>query len=51
MSIKKDTQCVHSGGIFGPVTGGVNTPTYPSLAFEYRDRQDVPYPRYFIKPK
>ena len=48
--MKKDTQCVHSGGIFDPVTGGVNTPIYPSSAFEYRDRQDVPYPRYFNTP-
>lgn len=48
--MKKDTQCVHSGGIFDPVTGGVNTPIYPSSAFEYRNRGDVPYPRYFNTP-
>jgi len=48
--MKKDTQCVQSGGIFDPVTGGVNTPIYPSSAFEYRDRSDVPYPRYFNTP-
>jgi cystathionine beta-lyase len=48
--MKKDTQCVHSGGIFDPATGGVNTPIYPSSAFEYRDRHDVPYPRYFNTP-
>lgn len=48
--MKKDTQCVHSGGIFDPATGGVNTPVYPSSAFEYRGRKDVPYPRYFNTP-
>jgi cystathionine beta-lyase len=48
--MKKETRCVHSGGIFDPVTGGVNTPVYPSSAFEYRGRQDVPYPRYFNTP-
>ena len=48
--MKKDTQCVHSGGIFDPATGGVNSPIYPSSAFEYRDRHDVPYPRYFNTP-
>jgi cystathionine beta-lyase/cystathionine gamma-synthase len=48
--MKKDTQCVHSGGIFDPVTGGVNSPIYPSSAFEYRGRGDVPYPRYFNTP-
>jgi cystathionine beta-lyase len=48
--MKKETQCVHSGGIFDPVTGGVNTPIYPSSAFEYIGRDDVSYPRYFNTP-
>ncbi|MDA8098089.1 MAG: PLP-dependent aspartate aminotransferase family protein [Nitrospiraceae bacterium] len=48
--MKKDTECVHGGEIFDEATGGMNTPIYPSSAFEYRGRKDVPYPRYFNTP-
>lgn len=46
----KETQCVHSGGLPDPATGGINSPIYPSTASEYLDRQAFPYPRYFNTP-
>ena len=48
--MKKYTQCVHSGSYRDNVTGGVNTPIFTSSAFDYRERDDVPYPRYFNTP-
>jgi len=44
------TECVHSGGIIDKVTGGVNTPIYPSSAFDYIDVDTTTYPRYFNTP-
>lgn len=50
LAIKKDTQCVHSGSYRDDVTRGVNTPIFTSSAFDYLDRDDTPYPRYFNTP-
>jgi cystathionine beta-lyase/cystathionine gamma-synthase len=45
--MKTDTQCVHSGSYFDAATGGINTPIFTSSAYDYRDREHPPYPRYF----
>jgi cystathionine beta-lyase len=42
-----DTKCVHSGGGADTVTGGLNTPIFPSSAHEYLDMEEAAYPRYF----
>lgn len=42
-----DTKCVHSGGGTDTVTGGLNTPIFPSSAHEYLDMEEAAYPRYF----
>jgi len=42
-----DTKCVHSGGGVDTVTGGINTPVFPSSAYEYLDAGETAYPRYF----
>lgn len=46
----KETICVQSGTYHDAVTRGVNTPIFTSSAYEYLDREDVPYPRYFNTP-
>ena len=48
--MRKETQCVHSGVIKDSVNGGVNSPIFTSTAFNYLDREQVPYPRYFNTP-
>ena len=48
--MKKETQCVHSGSIRDTAAGGINTPIFTSSAFEYLDREDISYPRYFNTP-
>jgi cystathionine beta-lyase len=48
--MKKETQCVHSGTYYDNSTRGVNTPIFTSSAFDYLNRQDTPYPRYFNTP-
>lgn len=48
--MKKQTQCVHSGNYFDPVTGGINTPIFTSSVFTYLDSDKQPYPRYFNTP-
>lgn len=48
--MKKETQCVHSGTYYDTVTRGINTPIFTSSAFDYLDREDTPYPRYFNTP-
>lgn len=48
--MQKETQCVHIGTINDSIAGGVNSPVFPSSAFEYLDRGDVPYPRYYNTP-
>ena len=48
--MKKETICVHSGTRRDSVTGGVNTPIYTSSSYEYLDRGECVYPRYFNTP-
>ena len=48
--MKKETQCVHSGTVRDETTRGINSPIYTSSAFEYLDRDEVLYPRYFNTP-
>ncbi len=48
--MNKETQCVHSGTIKDVMNGGVNSPVFTSTAFNYLDRERVPYPRYFNTP-
>lgn len=48
--MKKETQCVHSGGFQDRITRGINTPIFTSSAYEYLDRENCPYPRYFNTP-
>jgi len=45
--MKSDTKCVHSGSGNDTITGGINTPIYPSSAHEYLDKEETTYPRYF----
>ncbi len=45
--MKKSTQCVHAGSALDAAVGGLNTPIHTSSAYDYRDRAEVPYPRYF----
>jgi cystathionine beta-lyase len=42
-----ETKCIHSGQSADTITGGINTPIFPSSAHEYLDADDVAYPRYF----
>jgi cystathionine beta-lyase/cystathionine gamma-synthase len=48
--MKTETRCVHSGTIKDEIMGGINTPIFTSSAFDYVDRADVAYPRYFNTP-
>jgi len=48
--MKLATQCVHEGTYFDPKTGGINTPIFTSSSFEYVDRENAHYPRYFNTP-
>lgn len=48
--MNKETMCVQSGTYHDTATGGVNTPIFTSSSFEYLDREDCPYPRYFNTP-
>lgn len=48
--MKKETQCVHSGTYHDGLTRGVNTPIFTSSSYEYLDREEIPYPRYFNTP-
>ena len=48
--MRKETQCIHSGTVRDTIAGGVNSPVFPSSAFGYLDRGEVPYPRYFNTP-
>jgi cystathionine beta-lyase len=48
--MRKETQCIHSGNLEDRVAGGVNSPVYPSSAFNYLDGGEIPYPRYFNTP-
>jgi len=44
------TQCVHAGTIPDNYSGGVNSPITTSSAFEFLDKPDNVYPRYFNTP-
>lgn len=48
--MKLTTKCIHSGGYRDPLTRGINTPIFTSSVYEYLDRDDQPYPRYFNTP-
>ena len=48
--MKKETQCIHAGTIADDRMGGINSPIYTSSAFNYLDRDETFYPRYFNTP-
>jgi cystathionine beta-lyase/cystathionine gamma-synthase len=48
--MRKQTQCVHTGRYRDPFTRGTNTPIFTSSAYEYLDREETLYPRYFNTP-
>jgi cystathionine beta-lyase/cystathionine gamma-synthase len=48
--MQKETQCVHAGTYHDARTRGVNTPIFTSSSYEYLDREETPYPRYFNTP-
>ncbi len=48
--MRKETKCVHSGKMVDEITGGVNTPIFTSSSFEFLDRDNLAYPRYFNTP-
>jgi cystathionine beta-lyase/cystathionine gamma-synthase len=48
--MRKHTQCVHTGRYRDPLTRGTNSPIFTSSAYEYLDREETLYPRYFNTP-
>jgi cystathionine beta-lyase len=48
--MRRETKCVHSGSYRDKASGGINTPIFTSSAYEYIDREELPYPRYFNTP-
>ncbi|MGD0658312.1 MAG: PLP-dependent aspartate aminotransferase family protein [Syntrophorhabdales bacterium] len=46
----RETECVHSGKYRDSTTRGVTSPIFTSSSYEYLDRDDAPYPRYFNLP-
>ena len=48
--VRKQNECVHSGKCRDKATGGVNTPIFISSSYEYLDRVETLYPRYFNTP-
>jgi len=50
MKHEMSTRCVHSGTIRDEEFRGINSPVYTSTSFEYIDRDDTVYPRYFNTP-
>jgi cystathionine beta-lyase/cystathionine gamma-synthase len=48
--MRKETECVHVGKYRDDATRGTNTPIFTSSAFEYLDRDETFYPRYFNTP-
>jgi len=48
--MREETVCVHSGKYRDEVTRGTNTPIFTSSAYEYLDRDETIYPRYFNTP-
>ena len=49
-TIGRGTQCVHSGLIPDPISGGMNSPIFTSSSFGYLDIDENVYPRYFNTP-
>lgn len=45
--MRTETQCIHSGTVDDPITHGINSPVFPSSAYDYLDADHVAYPRYF----
>ena len=48
--MKKSTAAVHAGTLKDRVSGGLNSPIYPSSAIDYLDNEEIIYPRYFNTP-
>jgi cystathionine beta-lyase/cystathionine gamma-synthase len=48
--MREETACVHSGTYIDGVTRGTNTPIFTSSSYEYLDREETMYPRYFNTP-
>jgi cystathionine beta-lyase/cystathionine gamma-synthase len=48
--MRQETICVHSGKYRDQATRGTNTPIFTSSAYEYLDREETVYPRYFNTP-
>jgi cystathionine beta-lyase/cystathionine gamma-synthase len=48
--MRKETECVHSGTYVDKATRGTNTPIFTSSSYEYLDREETVYPRYFNTP-
>jgi cystathionine beta-lyase/cystathionine gamma-synthase len=48
--MRKETITVHTGTYHDAETRGVNTPVFTSSSYEYLEREDTPYPRYFNTP-
>ncbi|MCP4671296.1 MAG: PLP-dependent transferase [Desulfobacula sp.] len=48
--MKKKTISIHKGTLKDKKSGGVNTPVYTSSAYDYINREDTFYPRYFNTP-
>ncbi len=48
--MKKKTIAIHKGTLRDKKSGGVNTPVYTSSAYDYINREDTFYPRYFNTP-
>jgi cystathionine beta-lyase/cystathionine gamma-synthase len=49
-SMRKETQCVHSGKYEDETVRGTNTPIFTSSAYQYLDMERTLYPRYFNTP-
>ncbi len=48
--MKNKTIAIHKGTLRDSRTGGVNTPIYTSSAYDYINKDDTFYPRYFNTP-
>lgn len=48
--MKPETSSVHAGTRIDPEIRGVNTPIHTSSAFDYRNAEELPYPRMFSTP-
>ena len=45
-----ETKCVHSGKYRDSTTRGITSPIFTSSSYEYLDREESLYPRYFNLP-